>query len=112
MGASSAFSEAWCRPCRQPTSLLFPEEATNGAFGAGLMCGWSTRGDRPEFRLVTGVSTGALSAPFVFLGSDYDHKLKQVYTQTTASDIFLPRGKVFAALAADAHDRHCSTPQA
>jgi hypothetical protein len=74
----------------------------NGAFGAGLLCGWSTRGDRPEFRLVTGVSTGALSAPFAFLGPDYDLKLEQVYTQTTAADIFVPRGKLFAALAADA----------
>ena len=74
----------------------------NGAFGAGLLCGWSTRGDRPEFRLVTGVSTGALSAPFAFLGSEYDRKLEQVYTQTSASDIFFPRGKLFAALAADA----------
>ncbi len=74
----------------------------NGAFGAGLLCGWSSRGDRPEFRLVTGVSTGALSAPFAFLGPEYDRQLEQVYTQTTASDIFVPRGKVFAALAADA----------
>ena len=35
----------------------------NGAFGAGLLYGWTERGDRPQFRLVTGVSTGALSAP-------------------------------------------------
>lgn len=74
----------------------------NGAFGAGLMCGWTQRGDRPEFRLVTGVSTGALSAPFAFLGAEYDHKLEQVYTQTTASDVFVARPKLFAAIAADA----------
>ncbi len=74
----------------------------NGAFGAGLLCGWSARGDRPQFRLVTGVSTGALSAPFVFLGSDYDHSLAQVYTTTEASDVFEPRGKLMAAIAADA----------
>jgi hypothetical protein len=74
----------------------------NGAFGAGLLCGWSARGDRPEFRLVTGVSTGALSAPFVFLGPEYDHKLEQVYTETAASDVFVPRPKLFAAIAADA----------
>jgi hypothetical protein len=74
----------------------------NGAFGAGLLCGWSARGDRPEFRLVTGVSTGALSAPFVFLGPEYDHKLEQVYTETGASDVFVPRPKLFAAIAADA----------
>lgn len=74
----------------------------NGAFGAGLMCGWTARGDRPEFRLVTGVSTGALSAPFVFLGSDYDYALEEVYTQTSAADVFFPRNKVLAAVAADA----------
>lgn len=47
----------------------------NGAFGAGLLAGWSKRGDRPEFDLVTGVSTGGLLAPFAFLGKDYDHVL-------------------------------------
>jgi hypothetical protein len=59
----------------------------NGAFGAGLLHGWSERGDRPEFRLVTGVSTGALSAPFAFLGSRYDAQLKAVYTTVQSSDI-------------------------
>ena len=40
----------------------------NGAFGAGLLNGWSETGTRPEFKMVTGVSTGALIAPFAFLG--------------------------------------------
>ncbi|MBX9700770.1 MAG: hypothetical protein K2X74_15135, partial [Acetobacteraceae bacterium] len=52
----------------------------NGAFGAGLLNGWTERGGRPEFFLVTGVSTGALSAPFAFLGSGADPQLKAVYT--------------------------------
>src|SRR5215471_6785231 len=39
----------------------------NGAFGAGLLVGWSEAGTRPEFKLVSGVSTGALIAPFAFL---------------------------------------------
>jgi hypothetical protein len=73
----------------------------DGAFGAGLLNGWSARGDRPEFALVTGVSTGALSAPFAFLGADYDAKLKQVYTETTAADIFSKRSLI-AAVANDA----------
>ena len=72
-----------------------------GAFGAGLLAGWSERGDRPVFGLVTGVSTGALSAPFAFLGSEYDAKLKQVYTDTSAGDIFNKRG-LLAAVANDA----------
>ena len=48
----------------------------NGAFGAGLLCGWSDRGTRPVFELVTGVSTGALTAPFAYLGSSYDPQLR------------------------------------
>jgi len=40
----------------------------NGAFGAGLFAGWSAAGTRPEFAMVTGISTGALTAPFAFLG--------------------------------------------
>jgi predicted acylesterase/phospholipase RssA len=74
----------------------------NGAFGAGLLCGWSKRGDRPNFKLVTGVSTGALSAPFVFLGPDYDFALSQVYTTIEASDVFEPRKVLVAAISADA----------
>jgi hypothetical protein len=44
----------------------------NGAYGAGLMVGWTASGQRPTFNLVTGVSTGALTAPFAYLGPDYD----------------------------------------
>src|SRR5271168_3511067 len=62
-----------------------------GAFGAGLLCGWTQRGDRPEFRLVTGVSTGALIAPFAFLGPSYDQKLKDGYTNIDSADIFTSR---------------------
>lgn len=60
----------------------------DGAYGAGLLIGWTARGDRPQFAVVTGISTGALSAPFAFLGSDYDDELKAVYTETSAADIF------------------------
>ena len=73
----------------------------DGAFGAGLLAGWSARGDRPVFGLVTGISTGALSAPFAFLGKEYDVKLKQVYTNTSAGDIFTKRS-LLAAVANDA----------
>lgn len=73
----------------------------NGAFGAGLLTGWTARGDRPEFDLVTGVSTGALIAPFAYLGPDYDHVLKTVYTETQPSDIYLERG-LFGALFGEA----------
>jgi len=59
----------------------------DGAFGAGLMNGWTAAGDRPEFQVVTGVSTGALSAPFVFLGAEYDHVLRDVYITHSTADL-------------------------
>ena len=60
----------------------------DGAFGAGLLNGWSESGKRPQFALVTGVSTGALMAPFVFVGSTMDDRLKRAYTEYNAGDIF------------------------
>ncbi len=70
------------------TFLAISGGGDDGAFGAGLLVGWTARGDRPQFNVVTGISTGALSAPFAFLGPDYDDELKQVYTETSADDIF------------------------
>lgn len=64
----------------------------NGAFGAGLLCGWTAAGDRPVFKLVTGISTGALIAPFAFLGSSYDAQLKEFYTTISQKDILEKRG--------------------
>ena len=61
----------------------------NGAFGAGYLNGWSETGKRPVFKIVTGVSTGALMAPFAFVGPDYDLALRQFYTTTSSRDIFL-----------------------
>jgi len=73
----------------------------NGAFGAGLLVGWTAAGTRPQFKLVTGISTGALIAPFAFLGSRYDPQLQQVYTTISAKDILEHRGYI-AALTDDA----------
>jgi Patatin-like phospholipase len=64
----------------------------NGAFGAGVLCGWTEYGNRPVFELVTGVSTGALTAPFAYLGSSYDPQLRAVYTELTASHVLERRG--------------------
>ena len=63
----------------------------NGAFGAGLLTGWTETGTRPEFKLVTGVSTGALTAPFAFLGPDYDDELRAVFTEISAKDVLSKR---------------------
>jgi predicted acylesterase/phospholipase RssA len=60
----------------------------DGAFGAGLLAGMSSAGTRPEFALVSGVSTGALMAPYVFLGSAYDEALRHNYTSIHSGDIF------------------------
>jgi hypothetical protein len=73
----------------------------NGAFGAGLMNGWTATGTRPSFMIVTGVSTGALIAPFAFLGPDHDAELREVYTTLTPDRIFRRRG-LTAALFNDA----------
>lgn len=61
------------------TMIALSGGAEDGAYGAGLLNAWSEMGTRPEFTVVTGVSTGALSAPFAFLGSDYDDALTKVY---------------------------------
>lgn len=62
--------------------------ADKGAFGAGLLAGWSETGTRPSFKLVTGISTGALIAPFAFLGPSYDQQLRAVYTDISPADVY------------------------
>jgi predicted acylesterase/phospholipase RssA len=70
----------------------------DGAFGAGLLCGWTEHGDRPFFKLVTGISTGALMAPFAFLGPAYDHRLKEAYTTVSDKDIYQAHSPVAVVL--------------
>tara|TARA_R110000796_G_scaffold42224_1_gene104538 strand:+ start:7532 stop:8671 length:1140 start_codon:yes stop_codon:yes gene_type:complete len=83
-----------------PRVLALSGGGEDGAFGAGALVGWSARGDRPDFDLVTGISTGALIAPFAFMGQDYDDVLTQVFTQMDASDIM--RLRPFQAVFSDA----------
>lgn len=59
-----------------------------GAYSAGFLSGWTKAGTRPEFDVVTGVSTGALAAPFAFLGPEFDDRLQQLYTGVRAEDVF------------------------
>lgn len=59
----------------------------DGAFGAGLLKGWTERGDRPEFEVVTGVSAGAIIAPFAFLGPRYDAPLEAIWTEYETSEL-------------------------
>lgn len=64
---------------------------SDGAYGAGVLNGWTASATRPSFEVVTGVSAGALSAPFAFLGSDYDQKLKEIFTAYSTEDIVTPQ---------------------
>ncbi len=101
-----------------PPDALLPEVqflavsggGENGAFGAGLLCGWSEHGTRPVFELVTGVSTGALTAPFAYLGSGLDPQLRAVYTETAPTHVFLKR-YLTAALFDDVDGRQFPTVQ-
>jgi hypothetical protein len=71
-----------------------------GAFGAGVLLGWTDLGTRPEFKIVTGVSTGGLIAPFAYLGPKYDHVLRYVYTSISPKDVYKSRG-IIAAFTSD-----------
>jgi len=81
--------------------LVISGGGDNGAFGAGLLAGWTAHGDRPQFNLVTGISTGALTAPVAYLGSEYDSTLKELYTRIESKDVFTKRS-LLAAVADDA----------
>jgi predicted acylesterase/phospholipase RssA len=75
-------------PRRQLNLLAISGGAEDGAFGAGLLAGWGDAGNRPAFDMVTGVSSGALIAPFVFLGRERDSQLREVFTTYGRKDIF------------------------
>jgi predicted acylesterase/phospholipase RssA len=68
--------------------LALSAGGADGAFSAGLLAGWSAEGRRPNFAVVTGVSAGALIAPFAFLGSRYDDQLRTILTTMTDADVF------------------------
>jgi predicted acylesterase/phospholipase RssA len=73
---------------QQMNALVLSGGGSNGAFGAGYLSGWTKTGTRPTFKLVTGISTGALIAPYAFLGPDYDEELETIFTTVTNKDIY------------------------
>ncbi|HEY0223457.1 MAG TPA: patatin-like phospholipase family protein [Pseudolabrys sp.] len=87
------------RPAPPENILALSGGGDNGAFGAGLLVGLSESGTRPSFQAVTGISAGALIAPFAFLGSEYDPILKKIAT-VEQSDIYIKR-PFLAALVSD-----------
>ena len=80
--------------------LVISGGGPRGAYGAGVLTAWTRMGTRPEFTIVTGVSTGALTAPFAFLGSKYDQQLETVYTTLDTRQIINTRN-FFAILGGD-----------
>lgn len=96
------YLQTWSRRSRQDLLKEYPEVVgrhhnylaisgggENGAFGAGLLSGWSEAGTRPEFTMVSGISAGALTAPFAFLGPAYDEQLKEIFTGYSTSDLVI-----------------------
>jgi hypothetical protein len=71
----------------QIETLALSGGGSDGAYGAGVLAGWTERGDRPEFEIVTGVSAGAIIAPFAFLGPQYDPALKVIWTEYQQSQV-------------------------
>jgi predicted patatin/cPLA2 family phospholipase len=79
-------------PPRRPQNILvLSGGGSHGAFTAGVLNGWTRTNHRPDFDVVTGVSTGALIAPIAFLGSEYDFELRKFYTEVWQRDIFTIR---------------------
>jgi predicted patatin/cPLA2 family phospholipase len=97
----AAFPAVYGKP---QTYLAISGGGSNGAYGAGLLAGWTASGKRPQFTMVTGISTGSLIAPFAFLGADYDRQLTEIYTQYSTKDLVKRRslmGVISQASAAD-----------
>jgi Patatin-like phospholipase len=86
---------------RPLTLLALSGGGSRGAYGAGLLCGWTGSGNRPEFDVVTGISTGSLLGPYAFLGPAYDQKLKEAYTTITDKDVFKERDPIEILFGAD-----------
>jgi len=106
-GLQRSFENSWEqeraeRNARHEGDTIAPEASflaisgggENGAYGAGVLCGWTQAGNRPNFKIVTGISTGALIGPLAFLGPAYDAQLKKVYTTVNMDDVAVLRGFV------------------
>ncbi|HWZ74358.1 MAG TPA: patatin-like phospholipase family protein [Casimicrobiaceae bacterium] len=77
----------------QPFNILaLSGGGADGAFGAGALVGLTRSALRPQFSVVTGVSAGALIAPYAFLGPDWDDQLVEVYTSGRAEHLLHSRG--------------------
>jgi predicted acylesterase/phospholipase RssA len=74
------------------TALALSGGGANGAYGAGVLYAWSGSGELPQFQLVTGVSTGALTAPFAFLGQGWEERMRRSYTEGPVYHLLKAKG--------------------
>jgi predicted acylesterase/phospholipase RssA len=88
IGASQVFTGRSTEDDGVHSVLALSAGGADGAFGAGVLTGWTKSGKRPEFDVVTGVSTGALMAVLAFLGPAYDYVLEEFYTTTTNNEVY------------------------
>lgn len=94
-GAGVATASTAARPAgpvQRQDVIAFSGGGADGAFGAGLLVGWAETGKRPNFDIVTGVSTGSFMAALLFAGPKYDGKLRDLYTNVSSADIFVDKG--------------------
>ena len=100
--------EGWFDPDKDGRSeyafLVLSGGGAAGAFGAGFLSGWTKAGTRPDFKVVTGISTGALQATFAFLGSGYDDELSEMFTQYGTDEIYTKRSLLGGLLGESAWD--------
>jgi hypothetical protein len=87
----SKYFSSFGRPIPPEALLAISGGGDNGAFGAGVLVGWSESRTRPSFKIVTGISTGALIAPLAFVGPEYDAQLSEMYATIDQTDIFEKR---------------------
>lgn len=91
-----SYPELFNNPDSSIDILAISGGGSKGAYGIGLLKGWSDSGDLPTFRLVTGISTGALIAPFAFIGGEYLDIVAKFYTNVSDNDIY--RRKPFSKI--------------
>ena len=91
-------------PLERAYYLVISGGGGDGAYGAGLLAGWTLSGTRPQFEVVTGISTGALTAPYAFLGPKYDGRLKEIYTTISEKDVLRSSGPLGALFGASLTD--------
>lgn len=93
VGATNSIPAVVNKPAGRTLNILaISGGGADGAFGVGILNGWTKTGTRPDFDIVTGVSTGALMATLAFLGPQYDDVLRELYTNQTNDKVFRDKG--------------------